>query len=367
MKIVTVIGARPQFIKAAAVSRAIAEYNAAAQDQYPSIYEVIIHTGQHFDENMSDIFFDEMQIPRPDYHLEINSLGHGAMTGRMLEKIEEVLINEKPDWVLVYGDTNSTLAGALAAKKLHIKVAHVEAGLRSYNMGMPEEINRILTDRISDLLFCPTDTAVKNLEREGFGTFPCCIIKSGDVMQDAALFYRETAARKSDIISRLNLSAKPFALCTIHRAENTDVPERLATIVNALNDITEEMDVILPIHPRTRKIMEAKMLDTKCIIIDPVGYLDMIQLLEHTRIVLTDSGGLQKEAFFFCKPCVTLRDETEWVELVEGGHNTLAGANKLDICSAFLKMRSASPNFDRNLYGAGQAASRIINELFRLQ
>lgn len=363
MKIVTVVGARPQFIKAAAVSRAIAEYNAVAQDQNPTIQEVIIHTGQHFDENMSDIFFDEMQIPRPDYHLEINSLGHGAMTGRMLEKIEEVLIKEQPDWVLVYGDTNSTLAGALAAKKLHIKVAHVEAGLRSYNMAMPEEINRILTDRISDMLFCPTDTAVKNLEREGFGTFPCCIVKTGDVMQDAALFYRETAARKSDIISRLGLSVKPFALCTIHRAENTDAPERLAAIVDALNDITEEMDVILPIHPRTRKIMEARGLDTKCTIIDPVGYFDMIQLLEHTRIVLTDSGGLQKEAFFFAKPCVTLRDETEWVELVDGGFNQLAGAEAETICNAFLRMSSIGLDFGDDLYGKGQAAKNIIKSI----
>lgn len=363
LKIVTVVGARPQFIKAAAVSRAIAEYNAAAQDQNPTIHEVIIHTGQHFDENMSDIFFDEMQIPRPDYHLEINSLGHGAMTGRMLEKIEEVLIKEQPDWVLVYGDTNSTLAGALAAKKLQIKVAHVEAGLRSYNMAMPEEINRILTDRISDLLFCPTETAVKNLEREGFRTFPCCIVKTGDVMQDAALFYRDTAARKSDIISRLGLSAKSFALCTIHRAENTDAPERLATIVDALNDITEEMDVILPIHPRTRKIMEVRGLDTKCIIIDPVGYFDMIQLLEHTRIVLTDSGGLQKEAFFFAKPCVTLRDETEWVELVDGGFNQLAGADSHRIRQHFAALSQSTTNYSVDLYGKGMASKNIVELL----
>ncbi len=363
MKIVTVIGARPQFIKAAAVSRAIAEHNAAVHNSRSAIHEVIVHTGQHFDENMSDIFFEEMQIPHPDYHLEINSLGHGAMTGRMLEKIEEVLLKEEPDWVLVYGDTNSTLAGALAAKKLHIKVAHVEAGLRSFNMQMPEEINRILTDRISDMLFCPTDAAITNLELEGFNNLPVRIIKSGDVMQDAALFYRETAARKSDIISRLGLSAKSFALCTIHRAENTDTPERLASIMDALNDISQNMDIVLPLHPRTRKIMEARRISTRCIIVDPVGYFDMIQLLENTKIVLTDSGGLQKEAFFFGKPCVTLRDETEWVELVDGGYNMLAGAHIEKIQFAFITMCSAAPNFSKNLYGKGQAARLIVNEL----
>ena len=360
MKIVTVVGARPQFIKAAAVSRAIAEHNAATQDPQSAIHEVIIHTGQHFDENMSDIFFEEMDIPRPDYHLEVNSLGHGAMTGRMLEKIEEVLLKEKPDWVLVYGDTNSTLAGALAAKKLHISLAHVEAGLRSYNMAMPEEINRILTDRISDILFCPTETATNNLKHEGFGTFPCHIVKTGDVMQDAALFYRDTAARKSDVIARLGLSAKPFALCTIHRAENTDSTERLGNIMNALNEISSEMDVIIPIHPRTRKIMETRRINTKCTMFEPVGYFDMIQLLEHTRIVLTDSGGLQKEAFFFAKPCVTLRDETEWVELVDGGYNMLAGAINGQIVSAFGKMLSSTPDYGRNLYGGGQASVSII-------
>lgn len=355
MKIITVIGARPQFIKAAAVSRAIASNS--------GINEVIIHTGQHFDENMSDIFFEEMQIPRPDYHLEINSLGHGAMTGRMLEKIEEVLLKEEPDWVLVYGDTNSTLAGALAAKKLHIKVAHVEAGLRSYNMAMPEEINRILTDRISNILFCPTDAAITNLELEGFNNLPVRIIKSGDVMQDAALFYRDTAARKSDIISRLGLSAKPFALCTIHRAENTDSPERLQAIIEALNRIADEMEVILPLHPRTRKIMEARGLASSCTILDPVGYFDMIQLLEHTHIVLTDSGGLQKEAFFFGKPCVTLRDETEWAELVEGGYNMLVGADSSKICDGFNRMRMATPNYQVDLYGNGAASSSIISNL----
>lgn len=355
MKIITVIGARPQFIKAAAVSREISLHS--------EIRELIVHTGQHFDENMSDIFFDEMQIPRPDYRLDINSLSHGAMTGRMLEQIEEILLKEKPDVLMVYGDTNTTIAGALAAKKLHIKVAHVEAGLRSFNMAMPEEINRILTDRISDFLFCPTETALRNLDREGFGAFPCHIVKTGDVMQDAALFYRDTAARKSDVIKRLGLTGKPFALCTIHRAENTDSLERLLAILAALNEIVGEMEVVLPLHPRTRKIIEARGLDSRCTVIEPVGYFDMIQLLEHTRMVLTDSGGLQKEAFFFSKPCVTLRDETEWIELTEGGYNILAGSNKEMIISAFRTMLTAAPDFSRDLYGRGCASATIVDAL----
>ena len=375
MKIVTVIGARPQFIKAAAVSRAIAEHNAATQDPQYAIQEVIIHTGQHFDENMSEIFFSEMDIPQPDYRLDVNSLSHGAMTGRMLEKIEEVLLKEEPDWVLVYGDTNSTIAGALAAKKLHIKVAHVEAGLRSFNMRMPEEINRILTDRISDLLFCPTDAAINNLEQEGFCSFSCRIVKSGDVMQDAALFYRDKAADKSIIIEKLGLKAQPFALCTIHRAENTDDPERLRNIFDALEDISREMSVVLPLHPRTRKkLAEAGITvrDPQSTIhhsqftihhIDPVGYFDMIQLLENARIVLTDSGGLQKEAFFFAKPCVTLRDETEWIELVEGGYNMLAGADEDNIVASFHSMLQSEPDFYVNLYGQGQATSNIIKAI----
>lgn len=363
MKIATVLGARPQFIKAASVSRAIAEHNASTPNSQSKIHEIIVHTGQHFDANMSDIFFDEMQIPRPDYKLDVNSLGHGAMTGRMLEQIEAILLKEEPDTLMVYGDTNSTLAGALAAKKLHIKVAHIEAGLRSFNMNMPEEINRILTDRISDLLFCPTDTALQNLDREGFSTFPSRIVKSGDVMQDAAIFYRDIAAQKSDVVSRIGLAGKSFALCTIHRAENTDAPERLQAIMAALNKIAGEMKIILPLHPRTRKVMEARGLDSRCTIIDPVGYFDMIQLLEHTCIVLTDSGGLQKEAFFFSKPCVTLRNETEWVELLDGGYNTLAGANSEQIVAGFSKMLSATPDYHRNLYGGGKASQSIVSAM----
>ena len=393
MKIVTVIGARPQFVKAAAVSRAIAEHNRSGL--LPTIHELIVHTGQHFDENMSEIFFTEMEIPQPDYRLEVNSLGHGAMTGRMLEKIEEVLLKEQPDWLLVYGDTNSTIAGALAAKKLHIRVAHVEAGLRSFNMRMPEEINRILTDRISDLLFCPTDTAVKNLQNEGFNHHPSPItsaqsptnhnpriIKTGDVMQDAALFYRDKAADKSTIIEKLGLKDQLFALCTIHRAENTDDPERLRNIIEALEEISRELHIVLPLHPRTRKKLQdaglplhnsrSTIRDSQLAIhdprptihlLDPVGYFDMIQLLENTKIVLTDSGGLQKEAFFFCKPCVTLRDETEWVELVEGGYNMLAGAVKELIYKGFHLMLAAKPDFSKDLYGLGSASKAIVNEI----
>ena len=248
IKIVTILGARPQFIKAAAVSRII--------KREKTLKEVIIHTGQHFDFNMSDIFFKEMAIPHPHYNLEINSVGHGAMTGRMLEKIEKVLLTEKPDLVMVYGDTNSTLAGALAASKQHIKVAHVEAGLRSFNMHMPEEINRILTDRISDLLFCPTDTAVNNLEKEGYKNFCSRVLQVGDVMYDAAIFYGKQSSQKSNIINRLNLQNRKFVLCTVHRQENTDVPERLISVMSALNKIHQISDVILPIHPRTRKIIQ---------------------------------------------------------------------------------------------------------------
>jgi UDP-GlcNAc3NAcA epimerase len=363
LKIVTVIGARPQFIKAAAVSRAIATHNATSHDPRSTITEVIIHTGQHFDANMSDIFFEEMQIPKPDYFLEINSLSHGAMTGRMLEKIEEILVKEKPDWVLVYGDTNSTLAGALAAKKLHTRVAHVEAGLRSFNMRMPEEINRILTDRISDILFCPTHAAIANLEHEGFKNFPVEIIKSGDVMQDAALYYSAFSAEKSNVIESQVLAGKDFVLCTIHRAENTDDPVRLGGIIDALNSIASKMKVVLPLHPRTRKIIAASGKGLAFDPIDPVGYFDMIELLKHTQLVMTDSGGLQKEAFFFEKPCVTLRDETEWVELVSNGVNCLAGASTDSIVSSFSDTLQRSFNFDIDLYGNGKAGKSIVASL----
>lgn len=353
MKIVTVIGARPQFIKAAVVSRAIAET--------PGVEEVIIHTGQHFDTNMSDVFFEEMSIPKPQYNLNINGLGHGAMTGQMLEKIEEVLIREQPDWVLVYGDTNSTLAGALAAKKLHIKVAHVEAGLRSFNIAMPEEVNRILTDRISDILFCPTSTAVDNLNKEGYENLDCRVMEVGDVMQDAALFYASKTKKPAE-----DIPAK-FALCTVHRAENTDDPERLKGIFSALEKISETTPVVLPLHPRTRGKLTAIGYDfenSKIKFINPVGYLEMVWLLSNCRFVLTDSGGLQKEAYFFSKPCVTMRDETEWVELVENGFNQLAGADtQLIVDLATEAAENASQDFSKRLYGNGDAGKIIVSNL----
>ena len=355
MKLITIIGARPQFIKAAAVSREIAKHT--------DIEEIIVHTGQHFDPNMSEIFFEQMQIPKPDYNLEINSLSHGAMTGRMIEKIEEVLLKEKPDWVLVYGDTNSTIAGSLAAKKLQIKVAHVEAGLRSFNRNMPEEINRILTDKISDLLFCPTDTAVKNLQNEGIGKNSLArIVKCGDVMQDAAIFY-------SDLAQKLEMDLPDkFLLATIHRAENTDDPKRLTSIFNALAEISNDIPIILPLHPRTKKIIsnsQLKINNLHLIMIDPVGYLQMIYLLKNCSLVMTDSGGLQKEAFFFKKPCVTLRDETEWIELIENGFNKIVGADEDKIISGYQEMSKIKNDYNINLYGNGEASEKIIIELLK--
>ena len=350
MKIITILGARPQFIKAGALSRELLKHT--------EINEIIVHTGQHFDENMSDVFFEQMSIPKPKYNLAINNMGHGAMTGQMLEKIEKVLIQEKPDWVLVYGDTNSTIAGALAAKKLHIKVAHVEAGLRSFNMSMPEEINRLLTDRISDLLLCPTDTAVDNLNKEGFKNLDISILKTGDVMQDAAIFYSKKEQAPNFKIP------EEFVLSTIHRAENTDNDKRLSSILSGLNFIAKSNPVILPLHPRTKNIINKGSFDINNLtIVEPVGYLEMVYLLQRSKIVMTDSGGLQKEAFFFKKPCITLRDETEWVELVKGGFNTLVGANEKLIKNAF-KNQSYNIDFNVNLYGEGSACKNIVEKLY---
>ena len=355
MKIVTVLGARPQFIKAASVSRALVNNN---------IKELLVHTGQHFDTNMSQIFFDEMGVPVPAYNLEIQGLNHGAMTGRMLEKIEEVLLNEKPDCVLVYGDTNSTLAGALAASKLHIPVAHVEAGLRSHEMRMPEEINRILTDRISTFLFCPTQTSIENLQTEGFENFGCEIHLTGDVMYDAVLHYHKVAKKKSTIFNTLGIST-PYVLATIHRAENTNDLNRLKAICEAINSIQSEMEVIIPLHPRTRQFLKNQKIDLKAKIIEPVGYMDMLMLLEGCQLVMTDSGGLQKEAYFFEKYCITLRDQTEWVELVEAGVNSLVGANKERILEAFQKCKNKKIDSAEKLYGNGQASQNIATILNR--
>ncbi len=353
MKILTIVGARPQFVKAAAVSRVL-----RAQ---PGIEEKIIHTGQHFDANMSEVFFEEMAIPRPGFQLDIHSLSHGAMTGRMLEQIEGILKAEQPDAVMVYGDTNSTLAGALAAKKMGIRVAHVEAGLRSFNMAMPEEINRILTDRISDVLFCPTDTAVANLEKEGFRNFDCEIIQNGDVMQDAALYYAAQALQKSTLLRELGLEGKDFVLCTFHRQENTDTPIRLKGILQALNALNREIPVVVPLHPRTRKIIDEQQLKLEARVLPPLGYFDMIRLLQTARLVLTDSGGLQKEAYFFNKFCVTLREETEWSELVQHGYNQLAGTDTARILEAVASFTGRDFIKEEEFYGGGQAADRIAN------
>lgn len=356
MKIVTILGARPQFIKAAAVSRALKK---------AGIEERIVHTGQHFDKNMSDVFFQEMEIPAAHYNLEIHSLGHGAMTGRMLEKIEEVLHTEKPTAVLVYGDTNSTLAGALAASKLHIPVAHIEAGLRSFNMDMPEEINRILTDRISTMLFCPTATAVNNLKREGFGRFGCHIEHTGDVMYDAMVYYGRKAEKNSTILAQLGLEGKEFVLTTLHREENTNNPKHLHGLATALNTIHRSVPVVLPLHPRTRKYIASHEIQLNAHVIDPVGYFDMLMLLRHCRMVLTDSGGLQKEAYLSGKFCITLREQTEWVELVKAGANVLTGAHPKKILAAFKKFRHKKITI-KPLYGDGKAADKIARRLKKL-
>jgi len=374
MKIVTIIGARPQFIKAAVVSRAIANYNRDVTSSSLLVTEVIVHTGQHYDRNMSDVFFEEMNIPIPDYFLDINGLSHGAMTGQMLEKIEAVLVDEKPDMVLVYGDTNTTLAGALAAVKLHIAVAHVEAGLRSFNRKMPEEINRVLTDHIADFLFCPTKQSIENLKAEGIinkehspgndysssivGHNPIiCLV--GDVMLDAAIYYKERARKPQLVLP------EKFILATIHRAENTDNPLRLKSIFDGFEKIGKEIPIILPLHPRTRKTIETLDLKTSnsIKIIDPVSYLEMIYLLENCLLVMTDSGGLQKEAFFFKKPCITMRDETEWVELVEHGVNSLTGAEAENIYDAFKATIETDLNFNFELYGDGNSGEKIVDFL----
>ena len=364
----TILGARPQFIKAATVSRAISENNQKHLD-FP-VHEVIVHTGQHFDANMSDVFFKQLEIPKPDYQLNISSLSHGAMTGRMIEKIEQLLMEEKPDWVLVYGDTNSTLAGALAAAKLHIPVAHVEAGLRSHNMAMPEEVNRVLADRVSDYLFCPTQTAVDNLDREGF---PFAtpqrqkqrIENVGDVMYDAVLHYRERA-KETVRLSDWTIEDKAYALCTLHRQENTDDPERLVSILAALRTIAADIcPVLLPLHPRTRKKIDALggAIGLDGIrVVEPVGYLEMQRLQMSARMILTDSGGMQKEAFFHRVPCITLRDETEWVETVHMGWNVLSSADTTNILEA-VKSVNKKENESVSIYGNGRSATLVVKSI----
>jgi UDP-GlcNAc3NAcA epimerase len=360
MKILTIVGARPQFIKAAAVSRKL--------QSHLGIQEVLVHTGQHYDENMSDVFFQELEIPAPDYHLGVGSDTHGAQTGRMLEAIEKVLLKESPDWMLVYGDTNSTLAGAIAAVKLHIPVAHVEAGLRSFNRRMPEEINRVLTDHAADLLFAPTTAAVENLRQEGIAEEKIHLV--GDVMYDAAVDYGVKAEQKSPILEHLGLTLKKYILATIHRAENTDNPQRLEAIFTGLAKISQNIPVVLPLHPRTRAALSRTELWENVVqslqLIAPVGYLDMVMLEKNAQLIATDSGGVQKEAFFYRVPCVTLREETEWVELVDLGWNRLLppvdSSTVADGLSDGL-LRMTGKEVPNNLYGGGLAASKIVQLL----
>jgi len=353
MKILTILGARPQFIKAAAVSHAVAR-----SDQ---ITELLLHTGQHFDANMSDVFFDELEIPRPAHHLGIGGGSHGQNTGRMIETIERVLMAERPEWVLVYGDTDSTLAGALAAVKLHIPVAHVEAGLRSFNRRMPEEINRVLTDHAASLLFAPTEVAVRHLADEGIHGEKVQLV--GDVMYDAALFYGAKAERVSDVLGRLDLVPQGYVLATIHRAENTDDPRRLGAIFEGFAASGEA--IVLPLHPRTcaRLASYGMELPANVRVVDPVGYLDMVMLEKNACLIATDSGGVQKEAFFYRVPCITLRDETEWVELVEAGWNRLAPP--IDTGTVLSALHASIGTIGQEVapYGEGDAAERIVKRI----
>lgn len=356
-KILTVLGARPQFIKASVVSHAIAAT--------VGLKEVLVHTGQHFDTNMSDVFFADLGMNKPDYFLNINGGTHGAMTGRMLESVEKVLLKENPDVLLVYGDTNSTLAGALAAAKLQIPVAHVEAGLRSFNMNMPEEINRILTDRISEWLFTPTQTATANLQCEGFSKDK--ILEVGDVMYDVALHHGNRVQSDTGLMAELGLTERNYVLATIHRQENTDHPQRLAVIVEALIATAHTLPVVWPLHPRTRAVLQKigrfEDLAMRVKLIEPVGYLDMVQLEKFAALIATDSGGVQKEAFFHQVPCITLRDETEWVELVAAGWNRMAPPTNAEALQAALSVALGSRGLDVKPYGEGDAALRVVKYL----
>lgn len=352
MKIFTIIGARPQFIKSAPVSRAFSE---------AGISESIIHTGQHFDAEMSDIFFDELGIPEPAHHLGVSGDGHGAMTGAILQALEPLLQTEQPDWVLVYGDTNSTLAGALAASKLHIPVAHVEAGLRSFNRRMPEEQNRVVTDHLADILFTPTDTATARLKEEGIPDYR--VHQVGDVMYDATLFYAGPATARSSVLAVHDLVPKEYILATVHRAENTDQPARLGAIMEGLESASNQVaQVILPLHPRTRSALtKANLIPKSLKVIDPVGYLDMVVLQRNAQLIATDSGGIQKEAYFNNVPCITLRDETEWPELIDLGVNRLVGSNPDEILKGCKNPPIISTN--KKPFGDGFAAPKIAKTL----
>ena len=355
MKIVTILGARPQFIKSASVSRAIQKSRC--------IDEIVIHTGQHYDKNMNTVFFDELGLVRPKYELHIGSGSHAEQTGRMLIEIEKVLVKEKPNYTLIYGDTNSTIAGALASVKLHIPIIHVEAGLRSYNRKMPEEINRIVSDQISDILFTPSDSATQNLLKEGID--PIKIHNVGDVMFDNVLLFSEIAHNQSRICEKLGLKEKNFILATIHRAENVDNDEKISNILLSLNRISEKLPVVFPIHPRTKAaIQRLGKLDLNFNenfkFIDPVGYLDMLQLEKNAWKIITDSGGVQKEAYFLKTFCLTLRTETEWTELVDAGVNQLIDPTSLDMILDLTFQPTAIFPKDQYLYGDGKTSIKIV-------
>ena len=357
--VVSIVGARPQFVKAAVVSEALAS---------AGVSDILVHTGQHYDFEMSGLFFDELGLPKPKYNLGIGSGRHGEQTGRMLEAIESVLLNARPEMVVAYGDTNSTLAGALAATKLHIPVSHVEAGLRSFNRQMPEEINRVLTDHIADLLFAPTATAVRNLEIEGIP--PGRIIRTGDVMRDAALRFAARAEATSDVLQRLQLQSRMYVLATLHRVENTDDPVRLRAILDGLGHVAQQLPVVLPLHPRTRRAIERAQIPAAVLqpilILEALGYLDMIMLEKHARLIATDSGGVKKEAYFHCVPCVTLRGETEWLESLEGGCNQLVFPKSGEAVAAGIResLRRV-PTFRSSVYGDGHSAAHIANFISR--
>ncbi len=390
MKITSIVGARPQFIKLAPLNRIIQEHNNS--NRKPKIVHLTIHTGQHYDYEMNKIFFNDLGIQKPIYNLEVGSGPQGWQTGEMIRRAEEVLLKEKPDWVLVYGDTNSTLSGALAATKLHLSIAHIEAGLRSYDKEMPEEINRVLTDHCSDILICPTENAVKNLKKEGFTNIinkgklidenflinkrsninfneSPIVINAGDVMYDALLMSLEIAEKKSVILSRLKLNPKEYYLVTIHRAENTDDKNRLKNIMLALLEISKGKPVVFPVHPRTKKTLEklhvSQGASNRLHMIEPISYFDMLMLLKNAEKILTDSGGIQKEAYIFGIPCITMRNNTEWIETVESGWNVIVGANKKRIVEATLKSLPIQDINSQELFGNGKTAKKIINLLIK--
>ena len=374
MKIVTIVGARPQFIKAAAVSRSIQAFNRRVLQGGigKRLREILVHTGQHYDYLMDRVFFEELRLPKPDYHLGVGSGSHAIQTGRMLERIETVLNKEKPAIVVVYGDTNSTLAGALAAAKLHIPIAHVEAGLRSYKRNMPEEVNRLLADHLSTLLFSPTVQSVRNLSKEGIRNGDKTVVKNvGDVMYDSVLYYAQLAEKRSTILEDLNLVNLQSAICnpqyylaTLHRAENTDDPKKLKSILRALAEIAKDCYVVLPVHPRTKKMIKAHHLlrEVKEIqLTDPLSYFDMLALERHAKAILTDSGGVQKEAYWFRVPCLTLRKETEWVETIRGGWNVLVGTETSRIVKEVERRKWKKPSRrGRGIFGDGKASEKIV-------